>query len=216
MNYSFLSLDTIQTLVRAVMKIGGGVMMAKGVADESAVEAIGAGLVALVAVLWGVAHRGERLKAEGKRLKWDEKNLGEVQSSECRVQNGDLKELNMLLIIAVCALGLAGCAGPNAVAFRTEKLLTDTCYGAVVVWNTYYELESGKVSGTEAEKLERRNAEVWNASRRFAAAMMVADGIRESAATNNAASNRTALELALEVSREQSSNVVWLVRSYAK
>jgi len=174
--------------------------------------------------VWGVAHRGERLKAEGKRLKWDEGNegevksggLGEVQSSECRVQNGDLKELNRLLIIAVCAVGLTGCAGPNAVAFRTEKLLTDTCYGAVVVWNTYYELEAGKVSGSEAEKLERRNAEVWNASRRFAAAMMVADGIRESAATNSAASNRTALELALEVSREQSSNVVWLVRSYAK
>jgi len=63
MNYSFLSLDTIQTLVRAVMKIGGGVMMAKGVADESAVEAIGAGLVALVAVrVGGGASRG---KAEG-------------------------------------------------------------------------------------------------------------------------------------------------------
>ncbi len=49
--------DTTQTLVRSLLKIGGGYLVAKGIADKSDVEALGAGLLALVAVIWGVYHR---------------------------------------------------------------------------------------------------------------------------------------------------------------
>ena len=57
MNTQFWTLDTLQTLVRSVLKIGGGYAVAKGLADQDAVEAVVAGTLALTGVLWGVGHR---------------------------------------------------------------------------------------------------------------------------------------------------------------
>lgn len=51
------NLDSIQSLLCAGLKIGGGYLLAKGLADESAVEAISAGVLASGAVLWGIRHR---------------------------------------------------------------------------------------------------------------------------------------------------------------
>lgn len=48
-----------QTLLRSILKIGGGYFLAKGVADESTMEAIISGLVALIGVIWGVVHRSD-------------------------------------------------------------------------------------------------------------------------------------------------------------
>ena len=49
--------DTSQTLLRAVLKIGGGMLVAKGLADDSQAETIIAGILAGLAVLWGLWHR---------------------------------------------------------------------------------------------------------------------------------------------------------------
>lgn len=49
--------DTQQTLLRSVLKIGAGYLVARGLADESTAELIAAGLAALIGVMWGVAHR---------------------------------------------------------------------------------------------------------------------------------------------------------------
>lgn len=49
--------STHQTLIRSVLKIGAGMLVSKGLTDESTVEIIVAGLTALIAVLWGVKHR---------------------------------------------------------------------------------------------------------------------------------------------------------------
>lgn len=46
-----------QTLIRSILKIGAGVLVAKGFADDSTAEVIVAGLTALIAVLWGIFHR---------------------------------------------------------------------------------------------------------------------------------------------------------------
>lgn len=45
------------TLIRSVLKIGAGILVAKGFADESTAEIIVSGLTALVAVLWGIFDR---------------------------------------------------------------------------------------------------------------------------------------------------------------
>jgi dienelactone hydrolase len=45
------NIDTVQSLVRAVLKIGGGYLLARGLADGSTIEALIAGALALVAVL---------------------------------------------------------------------------------------------------------------------------------------------------------------------
>jgi hypothetical protein len=49
--------DTLQTLIRSVLKIGSGYFIAKGYVDSSKAEVISAGLIALVGVIWGIAHR---------------------------------------------------------------------------------------------------------------------------------------------------------------
>lgn len=49
--------DELQTLVRAALKIGGGYLVAKGLADQSGAEVIAAGLAALIGVAWGLRHR---------------------------------------------------------------------------------------------------------------------------------------------------------------
>lgn len=45
------------TVLRSILKIGGGAMAAKGLADDSTAEAIAAGLTALLGVVWGLFDR---------------------------------------------------------------------------------------------------------------------------------------------------------------
>ena len=48
------------TLIRAALKIGGGVLVSKGLADEGTTETIIGGLVALFGVIWGmIASKGK-------------------------------------------------------------------------------------------------------------------------------------------------------------
>jgi hypothetical protein len=52
--------DTTQTLIRSVLKVGGGFLVAKGIADDSQAELLTAGAIALIAVIWGYVHRGKK------------------------------------------------------------------------------------------------------------------------------------------------------------
>jgi hypothetical protein len=58
--------DQTQTLIRSVLKIGGGYLMAKGLADSNQVETIGAGIFAALAILWGYLHRTPTAPSSGK------------------------------------------------------------------------------------------------------------------------------------------------------
>jgi hypothetical protein len=49
--------DTTQTLLRAILKIGAGWLGSKGYADESTLEMVSAGLMALAGIIWGIMHR---------------------------------------------------------------------------------------------------------------------------------------------------------------
>ena len=49
--------DIMQTLVRSVLKIGAGYFIAKGFLTDSESTEIISSLTALIAVIWGVAHR---------------------------------------------------------------------------------------------------------------------------------------------------------------
>lgn len=49
-----MSKETIATIVRTVLKIGGGFLVAKGLADEAQIaEATGA-VVSLIGIVWGI------------------------------------------------------------------------------------------------------------------------------------------------------------------
>lgn len=46
-----------QTLLRSVVKLLAGALVAKGLADESTAETVTAGIIAVAGVVWGVLHR---------------------------------------------------------------------------------------------------------------------------------------------------------------
>ena len=45
--------DTVMTLIRAVLKVGGGFLLAKGLTDSAGVEAIIGGAMAAIGVIAG-------------------------------------------------------------------------------------------------------------------------------------------------------------------
>lgn len=57
--------DTTQTLIRAILKAGGGFLLAKGLASESQVMELTAGLSVLIGIVWGVFHRSNGTPAAG-------------------------------------------------------------------------------------------------------------------------------------------------------
>lgn len=48
--------EAIGTMIRAVLKIGGGALVAKGIADEGQVEAVIGAIVTIVGVIWGIVE----------------------------------------------------------------------------------------------------------------------------------------------------------------
>lgn len=180
--------DALQTLLRAVLKIGGGFLLAKGLADENTVETITAGALALAAVVWGVLHRSPSGKGPGAAV-------------------------GLFFVVGSSLMLLAGCASANTIAFRTEKLATEAAYASLLAWKAYYNFSLTNSPPEDLPALMNRNEDVFSASRRFAAVMQAADSLREACATNAAASNRTALSVALEAATGESSNMVWTVRS---
>ena len=49
--------DSNLSLIRAALKIGGGFLVARGIASNDQIETIAAGLIAVAAVVWGYLHR---------------------------------------------------------------------------------------------------------------------------------------------------------------
>lgn len=46
--------ETVQSIIRAVLKIGGGVLVTKGVMTESALTDVTGAVITLVGVVWGI------------------------------------------------------------------------------------------------------------------------------------------------------------------
>lgn len=49
--------DTLQTLIRSVLKVGAGVLVTKGITDQSGAEILVASVVGIVGVVWGILHK---------------------------------------------------------------------------------------------------------------------------------------------------------------
>ena len=49
--------DTQQTLLRSVLKLGAGALVAHGLTDESGAQMIVGGIIAIIGVVWGLCHR---------------------------------------------------------------------------------------------------------------------------------------------------------------
>ena len=60
--------DTVQTLVRSILKIAAGMAIAKGWTDDSTATEIAGGIAAFVGVIWGVLHRTPSLEQPARRV----------------------------------------------------------------------------------------------------------------------------------------------------
>jgi hypothetical protein len=57
--------NEIGSVIRSILKIGGGVAVSKGIADESTVETAVAGIAAIIGIVWGIVA-ARRAKAVAK------------------------------------------------------------------------------------------------------------------------------------------------------
>ncbi len=183
----FWNADAAQSLVRAIVKILGGFMVAKGVADQSSVEVISAGAVTLAAVVWGLCHRSGNRKPI------------------------DLSELPLLLFFVFL---LAGCASLNTRAFQAERAATDAAYSALADWKQFHAAALTSTPAPDQAKLTQQQNQVYAASRAFASSAAVATNLRHVCTTNATPQNRLALDASLNAMQARSSNMVWLVRSF--
>jgi len=59
-----VSKETVFTIVRTVLKVGGGFIVAKGLADDAAVTELTGALVSVIGVVWGVIDARKAAKAK--------------------------------------------------------------------------------------------------------------------------------------------------------
>lgn len=117
----------------------------------------------------------------------------------------------ILLTLSGLAAMLAGCATPDATVFSTEQLTADTAAAATSTFNLYYQSATNTVDAPTLAKLDSARAELYSADRTLAAALTVVENLRLNCATNSAATNQAALNIALLAVQSQSSNIVALV-----
>lgn len=82
--------DITQTLIRSLLKVGAGMLVAQGLIGDTHVETIVGGLMALIGVIWGVMHRSPDAATPPAPA-----NLGQAPK--------------LIILGAVLALGATGC-----------------------------------------------------------------------------------------------------------
>lgn len=115
-----MNIDTIQTLIRSVLKVGGGALLANGVASETDVEAIIGGVVALIGVVWGIWHRRKNAAA------------GQTASALSVVLLAGL--VSGLLFAPVV---LTGCKSVEKTTYRVTGVTAATVDKAMLGWGDY-------------------------------------------------------------------------------
>ncbi len=113
--------DQLQTILRAVLKIGGGYLVASGMTDNNSVEIITAGLLTLIGVVWGILHRTPAPSA----------------GPATPTQSGRTQSLFPVILAVGLAGFLSGCASPQSDAFKAESAAQTGVETALAGWNVY-------------------------------------------------------------------------------
>ena len=115
--------DTLQTMIRSVLKIGGGYFVAKGMADDATAEVIISGVAALIGVVWGYFHRTPPTPPTG--------TAG--------------KTIGMLFLCgALLSGGVTGCQSENRAAYVATGSVIVTVDAAMSAWGDY--VRAGKAT----------------------------------------------------------------------
>ena len=114
--------DTNQTLIRSVLKIGAGYLIAKGVTSEQTTEIIIAGILAAVGVVWGIVNRRPQLPAEPPPPR----------------STAPLMLWLLVLSLSTAGVGLVSCSStPARVAYNTVNAPSVAVDQAMIAWGDY-------------------------------------------------------------------------------
>lgn len=154
-----------QTLVRSLLKIGAGYLVAKGFADESTTEIIIAGVMALIGVVWGLIHRNPPPSGPTPiPVTYSPSASVQVDSRPpTRLSPGALA---VFLVAVLSALPFVGCQSPPpAVAYRSLDAIRVVVDRAENVYGR--ECAAGRVTAADQKTIDQRIVE-------FHAAFLVA------------------------------------------
>jgi len=102
---------------------------------------------------------------------------------------------------------MSGCAGVSTAAFNSEKLAADTGYAAVHTFNEYYHAETNGAAPAKLASLNSARDTVYEASKKLAASLSLAEALRTSYNTNTAAASM--LQATVDDILSQMTNLVW-------
>lgn len=151
-----------QSLIRAALKIGAGYFIAKGITDDATAETIISGLVAIIAVLWGVWHRGASAAAAAK--------------------------VPLLLALGAAALFFTGCADLSGNAFKAEYAAAASSDAAMKGYAAYYTqaVATPEKFNRTANGLKTERQKLSDLSIKIGGAIELAENLRVAYATNSA------------------------------
>src|SRR5450756_722863 len=115
-----------------------------------------------------------------------------------------------LLLAAMLAAAVAGCATQDAQVFAAEQLTADAAAAATSTFNLYYSSATNTTDTATVNRLNSTRTELYSADRSLAAALTIVEHLRVACATNSIATNQAALTTALLAVQSQSSNIVAL------
>ncbi len=113
----------------------------------------------------------------------------------------------MKKLIPLLALLLAGCADLNTTSFRSEKLLADSAEASVRGFNLYYHSATNGATPEKIASLNKERDQVYDASRKTAAVLLVVESARIAYSTNASPANEQALTSALAAMEANSAAV---------
>lgn len=121
--------DSTLSLLRAVLKLGAGYAIAKGVTDDKTAEILIGGVVGAVGVVWGCLHRSE---------------------APATAKPEDKRQIP-LLALAGLALLMAGCTSVTITQRETDLdgYTRETTFKGRSVWDAHNELAKARSTMTD-------------------------------------------------------------------
>lgn len=183
--------DSQISLLRSILKIGGGYLIAKGLVDDNQLETVISSLLTLGAVVWGMLHRSG----------------GDPTSSS----NG---RTGLFLVLGLCGLlALPGCTmSPQKTIYNSHVTVQATVERVMQGWGDYVAKYHPPVEQEQA---------VADALEQYKAAEIVAiDASRMAAAALSAGTNAPAITAGVDAAQQAAqgrlTDLVSLIQQFKK
>ena len=119
-----------------------------------------------------------------------------------------------LLAFPVVSVTFTACALFGTNVWNTAKVAGDTGRASVHAWNLWYAQATNGVSANTLSNLNAEQTQVYDASRKLGASLIILTNLAESYTLNSADTNKAALQAGLDAVLGQSKNVAALIKTF--